>query len=168
MVITLDQILPSVAGMPRIALTAHDSKKQDLLELLNEHLQLLKSSCLVATHGTGVLLAVNLGLFLTLVKSGPMGGDQEIGALIAKGKLDAVIFLRDALAAQAHEPDISALLRLCDAHNVPLATNLATARAVLAHILAPLARKRNKAGPCSVLASLAGAEAVSGGNRGYG
>ena len=68
------------------------------------------------------------------MESGPHGGDQQIGALVAKGEVRAVIFLRDPLTAQAHEPDISALLRVCDVHNIPLATNLATAEAVLSYI----------------------------------
>jgi methylglyoxal synthase len=71
------------------------------------------------------------GLPVTLLQSGPLGGDQQIGALVANGDVDAVIFLRDPLMAHPHEPDVSALLRVCDVHNVPLATNIASAEAVL-------------------------------------
>jgi len=74
------------------------------------------------------------GLPVTLMQSGPLGGDQQIGAMVASNTVKAVIFLRDPLTAQPHEPDITALLRVCDVHNVPLATNLATAEAVL-HLL---------------------------------
>ena len=72
-----------------------------------------------------------IGLPVRLMKSGPQGGDQQIGALVAGGEVQAVIFLRDPLTAHPHEPDVSALVRLCDVHNIPLATNLATAEAVV-------------------------------------
>ena len=77
------------------------------------------------------------GLPVTLMQSGPLGGDQQIGALVASNIVKAVIFLRDPLTAQPHEPDITALLRVCDVHNVPLATNLATAEAVLRLLFEP-------------------------------
>jgi methylglyoxal synthase len=75
--------------------------------------------------------AKGAGLAITLVNSGPMGGDQQIGATVASGVVKAIVFLRDPLTAQPHEPDIAALMRVCDVHNVPLATNLATAEAVM-------------------------------------
>ena len=117
-----------------LALIAHDSKKADLICLAKAHQQGLSELELVATRGTAQLIQSRAGLPVTLMQSGPHGGDQQIGALVAGGDVRAVIFLRDPLMAQPHEPDISALLRICDVHNVPLATNLATAEAVL-HLL---------------------------------
>ncbi len=118
----------------RLALVAHDGKKEELMETLRAFLPILGRCSLVATHGTGSLCIQRLRLPIRLLKSGPRGGDQQVGAMVAEGKLDAVIFLRDPLTAQPHEPDISALLRVCDVHNVPVATNSATARAVLASL----------------------------------
>ena len=117
-----------------LALIAHDSKKEDMVSLLKSHRNELARLDLVATRSTGQLIQSRVGLSVTLMQSGPHGGDQQIGALVANGDVRAVIFLRDPLMAQPHEPDISALLRICDVHNVPLATNLATAEAVL-HLL---------------------------------
>ena len=117
-----------------LALIAHDSKKEDMTCLAKAHQRELAELELVATRNTGQVIQSRVGLPVTLMKSGPHGGDQQIGALVANGKVGAVIFLRDPLMAQPHEPDISALLRVCDVHNVPLATNLATAEAVL-HLL---------------------------------
>ena len=117
-----------------LALIAHDSKKGDMVSLLKSHRNELAELDLVATRSTGQVIQSRIGLPVTLMQSGPHGGDQQIGALVANGNVRAVIFLRDPLMAQPHEPDISALLRICDVHNVPLATNLATAEAVL-HLL---------------------------------
>ncbi|MBE9478144.1 MAG: methylglyoxal synthase [Chloroflexi bacterium] len=117
-----------------LALIAHDSKKSDIICLAKAHQKELAGLKLIATRGTGQLIQSRVGLPVTLMQSGPHGGDQQIGALVANGDVRAVIFLRDPLMAQPHEPDISALLRVCDVHDVPLATNLATAEAVL-HLL---------------------------------
>ena len=117
-----------------LALIAHDSKKEEIVLLAKVHREGLAQLDLVATRSTGALIQARTGLSLTLMESGPHGGDQQIGAMVAKGDVKAVIFLRDSLTAQAHEPDISALLRVCDVHNVPLATNSATAEAVLSCI----------------------------------
>ena len=117
-----------------LALIAHDGKKEEMVHLAKEHRDNLSKLSLVATRSTGQLVREGTGLALTLVNSGPMGGDQQIGALVASGVVKAVIFLRDPLMAQPHEPDIAALMRVCDVHNVPLATNLATAEAVM-HLL---------------------------------
>jgi methylglyoxal synthase len=114
-----------------LALVAHDAKKDDMVDLIKAHKEELAEVGLVATRGTGQLIQERTGLPITLWQSGPLGGDQQIGALIANEEVNAVIFLRDALTANPHEPDVSALLRVCDVHNVPLATNLATAEAVL-------------------------------------
>ena len=109
--------------MKAIALIAHDKKKNEMLEFVGHHLELLKEFHLVATHTTGTLISQTFGLDVETMMSGPLGGDQQIGALVATDSVDFVIFLRDPLSSQPHEPDINALLRLCDVHNIPLATN---------------------------------------------
>jgi methylglyoxal synthase len=114
-----------------LALVAHDAKKDDLMQLIKAHKEELAEIDLVATRDTGQLIQERTGLPITLLQSGPLGGDQQIGALIASDEVDAVIFLRDALTADSREPDVSALLRVCDVHNVALVTNLAAAEAVL-------------------------------------
>jgi len=122
---------------PAIALIAHDRRKEDLLQLAQEFRGLLARSRLVATRTSGTLLIERLGLSVERMLSGPMGGDQQIGARVAEGRIRAVIFLRDAMTAQPHEPDIGALMRVCDVHDVPLATNLGAARALLHALAAP-------------------------------
>ncbi len=114
-----------------LALIAHDAKKEDMVELVKAHKEELTEVNLIATRSTGQLVMGRTRLSVTLLQSGPMGGDQQIGALVANEEVDAVIFLRDPLTAHPHEPDVSALLRICDAHGIPLATNIATAEAVL-------------------------------------
>ena len=117
-----------------LALIAHDAKKEEMIHLAKRHQEKLARIALVATSGTGKLIKARTGLPILLMQSGPHGGDQQIGAMVASGDVKAVVFLRDPLMAQPHEPDITALLRICDVHNVPVATNLATAEAVL-HLL---------------------------------
>jgi methylglyoxal synthase len=114
-----------------LALIAHDAKKENMVELVKAHKEELAGVNLIATRSTGQLVMGRTRLPVTLLQSGPMGGDQQIGALVANEEIDAVIFLRDPLTAHPHEPDVSALLRICDAHSIPLATNTATAEAVL-------------------------------------
>ncbi len=118
-----------------LALVAHDEKKDDLLRLAKRYRSSLARLHLLATSHTGTLLSEELGLPVERFRSGPEGGDIQIGARIVQGDVDAVVFLRDPLTAHPHEPDVSALLRICDAHCIPLATNIATAEAVL-HLLA--------------------------------
>ncbi len=118
-----------------LALVAHDAKKDDIVRLVKTYKEELGKVDLVATRTTGQTIRERVGLPVTLLNSGPMGGDQQIGAMVATGKVNAVIFLRDPLTAHPHEPDVSALLRVCDVHNVPLATNLRTAEAIL-HLIA--------------------------------
>jgi methylglyoxal synthase len=114
-----------------LALIAHDAKKEDMVQLVKAHKEELAEVTLIATRSTGQLVMGRTRLSVTLMQSGPLGGDQQIGALVANEEIDAVIFLRDPLTVHPHEPDVSALLRVCDAHSVPLATNVVTAEAVL-------------------------------------
>jgi len=111
----------------QIALIAHDKKKAEMVEFCREHFERLRRFRLVGTGTTARIIREATGLEVRGVQSGPYGGDQQIGAMVASGEVDAVIFLRDPLTAQPHEPDITALLRVCDVHNVPVATNLAAA-----------------------------------------
>jgi methylglyoxal synthase len=117
-----------------LALIAHDARKEDMVQLVKAHKEELANVTLIATRSTGQLVMGKTKLPVTLMQSGPMGGDQQIGAMVADEQVDAVIFLRDPLTAHPHEPDVSALLRICDAHGIPLVTNIATAEAVL-HLL---------------------------------
>lgn len=118
-----------------LAFIAHDKKKPEIVEFVRRRKALLQAHTLLATGTTGRLLREQTGLEVKCFNSGPYGGDQQIGAEVASGKVDAVIFLRDPLTAQPHEPDITALLRVCDVHNVPLATNEASAELLLAALL---------------------------------
>lgn len=111
----------------RFALIAHDGKKAEMVGFLKDHLALFGSAKLVATGTTGSYVQ-QAGLKVKCLLSGPKGGDAQIAALVAEGKLDAVIFFRDPLGKHPHEPDVQMLLRLCDLHNVALATNPATAK----------------------------------------
>ena len=115
----------------RVALIAHDKKKPEMIGLAIKYKNALSQHEIYATGTTGKLVANATGLTITCKKSGPLGGDQEIGPMIANNALDLVIFLRDPLSAQPHEPDISALLRLCDVTATPLATNVASAEIML-------------------------------------
>ena len=115
----------------RIALIAHDGKKAEMVAFLRDQLGSLKSSdiSLIATGTTGKHIEA-AGLEVTRVLSGPLGGDAQIAAEVAEHKIDAVFFFRDPLDKHPHEPDIAMLMRICDVHNVPLATNPATAKLV--------------------------------------
>ena len=111
----------------KIALIAHDKKKSEITELAVKYKDVLAQHELYATGTTGTLIMGETGLTIHRMKSGPLGGDQQIGAMLAVGELDLMIFLRDPLTAQPHEPDVSALLRLCDVQKLPLATNMSSA-----------------------------------------
>ncbi len=115
----------------RIALIAHDKKKDDMIALAVRYRDVLAEHELFATGTTGTLVMGETALPITRMKSGPLGGDQQIGSMIAEGRMDLVIFLRDPLTAQPHEPDVSALLRLCDVQSIPLATNARSAEIML-------------------------------------
>ena len=119
----------------RIALIAHDMKKDDMITLAAQYIDFLRGCHLVATGTTGGRLANELGLTIDRKHSGPFGGDLQIGAHLVDGQIDAVIFLRDPMTPQPHEPDINALVRACDVHNVACATNLSTAHLVLTQLM---------------------------------
>ena len=110
----------------RIALIAHDGKKAEMVAFVKDNLKVMKKLDIVATGTTGGYIE-EAGLSVKKVASGPRGGDAQIAAMIVEKKIDAVIFLRDPLGIHVHEPDIFMLLRLADVHNIPLATNMATA-----------------------------------------
>ena len=115
----------------KIALIAHDKKKPELLDIAKKYKGGLSEHELYATGTTGTLIMGETKLDIFRYKSGPEGGDQQIGAMLANGDLDLIIFLRDPLTAQPHEPDVSALLRLCDVQKIPLATNASSAKIML-------------------------------------
>lgn len=115
----------------KVALIAHDRKKEEMVQLATAYEAILAQHELFATGTTGTRIMENTSLEVTRFLSGPLGGDQQIGGKVAQNEMDMVIFLRDPLAAQPHEPDINALIRLCDVHKIPLATNLGTAEVLL-------------------------------------
>ena len=114
-----------------IALIAHDAKKDLMVSLARDFAPFLSRCHVMATGTTGSRLIAEAGLEVERLLSGPLGGDLQIGARLAEGLVDAVIFLRDPMTPQPHEPDINALVRACDVHNVPCATNISTARMIL-------------------------------------
>lgn len=121
--------------MLRIAMIAHDGKKADIVSFLLHHKDLFANAELVATATTGTFLE-KAGFNVRKVQSGPRGGDAQIGAMVANGELDFVFFFRDPLGKHPHEPDVQMLMRLCDVHNIPLATNPASAEFLLKGMIA--------------------------------
>lgn len=111
----------------RIALIAHDTKKHALIEWVERNKDVLKGHFLSGTGTTARLIVDKVGLPVKAYNSGPLGGDQQIGARIVEGNIDFVIFFWDPLASQPHDPDVKALLRICAVYDIPLATNRATA-----------------------------------------
>lgn len=118
--------------MYKIAVIAHDGKKAEMVQFLMEHIEALKQNniAIIATGTTGKH-AQKSGLIVERLLSGPMGGDAQIAAQVAEGKIDMVFFFRDPMDKHPHEPDIQMLMRICDVHNVPLATNPATAASLI-------------------------------------
>ncbi len=110
-----------------LALIAHDGKKADMLAFANDHLAVLHRYDLVGTKTTGQLLTDKTGLAVKAMLSGPIGGDAQIAAMVAQGEIAAVFFFVDPLGKHPHDPDIQTLMRICNVHDVPLATNPATA-----------------------------------------
>lgn len=115
----------------KIALIAHDKKKEIMIEFAKKYKDVLAKYDLVATGTTGKMISEATGLEVKRYLSGPYGGDQQLGGRIAEGAINLVVFFRDPLTAQPHEPDVSALLRVCDVHNIPVVTNMATAEIVI-------------------------------------
>ncbi|TAK31723.1 MAG: methylglyoxal synthase [Saprospiraceae bacterium] len=114
----------------KIALIAHDGKKAEMVAFVLHNKPLLEKASLVATGTTGMHIQ-QAGIQVKCLMSGPKGGDAQIGALVATGQLDLVVFFRDPLGKHPHEPDVQMLMRLCDVHNIPLATNPASAKMML-------------------------------------
>ena len=115
----------------KIALIAHDRKKDNLIQFAIAYRDILAEHDLYATGTTGTMIEAETKLPITQFRSGPRGGDQQIGAMIANNDMDMVFFFRDPLTAQPHEPDVMALVRLCDLYHIPLATNMGTAEIIL-------------------------------------
>lgn len=113
--------------MKKIALIAHDRKKDELVDFVKEHKAFFSKYSLVSTGTTGGRIIQATDLEVIRFQSGPIGGDQQVGALIATDEIEAIFFFRDPLTSQPHEPDVQALIRLCDVHKIPVATNTATA-----------------------------------------
>lgn len=117
--------------MPTLALIAHDEKKSEIVAFCQRHRAQLANLKLIATGTTGKRISEATGLAVECLLSGPLGGDAQIAARVATGQVQAVFFLVDPLSAHPHEPDIQGLLRVCNVHNIPLATNQATAEALM-------------------------------------
>ena len=114
-----------------IALIAHDKKKELMIQFCIAYKGILMKHNLCATATTGNLVEEATGLYVYKFLSGPQGGDQQIGARLAYNEIDAVLFFRDSLTKQPHEPEITTIMRLCDVHNIPLATNIASAEILI-------------------------------------
>ena len=124
---TLAQKKVSMQRDKRIALVAHDNKKRDLVEWARFNRQLLAHHRIYATGTTGAMLERQLGISVTSLQSGPLGGDQQVGARIADGEIDFLIFFWDPLEPLPHDPDVKALLRMAVVWNIPIACNRASA-----------------------------------------
>ncbi len=114
-----------------VALIAHDNKKDEMIAFAAEHKDVLERYDLIGTGTTGKLINEKTGLTVQRMLSGPVGGDAQIAARVAEGKVEAVFFFIDAMDKHPHDPDINSLLRICNVHNVPLATNPATATYII-------------------------------------
>lgn len=114
-----------------IALIAHDKKKELMAQFCIAYKGILSRHSLYATDATGKVIIDNTGMSVYRFLPGPQGGDQQIGARVAYNEIDLVLFFRDPLTAEAYEPDVAGLLKLCDMHNIPIATNLATAEVLI-------------------------------------
>ena len=124
--------MASIASViPTVAVIAHDGKKDAVVEFVKDHRNVFTLCNLIATGTTGGRIIDATGLSVRRYLSGPLGGDAQIGALVASGEVQVVIFIVDPLTAHPHEPDVQGLIRICNVHGVPIATNLATAKMLL-------------------------------------
>lgn len=123
--------MPEERAAKTVALIAHDNKKDDMIAFALRYRDVLERYNLVATGTTGRLIGERTGLPVTRMLSGPLGGDAQIAALVAVGEVAAVFFFIDPLGKHPHDPDINSLLRICNVHDVPLATNAATASFII-------------------------------------
>ncbi len=120
-----------MGAQKRVALIAHDNRKPDMVEWVKQNRDLLEGHELFATGTTGALLEDEVRLSVTRFRSGPLGGDQQVGARIAEGEIDCLIFFTDPLAPHPHDVDVKALLRIAVVYNIPIACNRATAEFIL-------------------------------------
>ena len=126
----MDELQETAEGKT-LAMIAHDGKKADMVAFATYNREKLKNYNLIATGSTGKLLQEKVGLEVERLRSGPYGGDAQIAARVAEGKVDGVFFLVDPLDKHPHDPDIQTLLRACNVHNIPIATNVATADLII-------------------------------------
>ena len=124
---TVDSLTMVIGKQKRIALIAHDGKKQDMLNWCVTNKHILENHILCGTGTTARMITERVGISVKGYNSGPLGGDQQIGAKIVEGKIDMIIFFSDPLAAQPHDPDVKALLRIAQVYDIPIANNMATA-----------------------------------------
>lgn len=123
----IDYLNMTIKKQKNIALIAHDGKKQEMLKWCEDNKDILKKHKLCGTGTTARMITDNVGLQVKGYNSGPLGGDQQIGAKIVEGRIDIVIFFSDPLAAQPHDPDVKALLRIAQVYDIPIANNISTA-----------------------------------------
>ncbi len=123
----MDYLTLTIGKVKTIALIAHDQKKHELIQWCNEHREILKGHFLCGTGTTARMITEATGLPVKGYNSGPLGGDQQIGAKIVEGRVDLVIFFSDPLTAQPHDPDVKALLRIAQVYDIPIANNKASA-----------------------------------------
>lgn len=123
----IDDVSFKIGKQKRIALVAHDGKKDDIVIWVDKNKDVLKNHFLCGTGTTARILSDKTGLSIKAFNSGPLGGDQQIGARIVEGNIDFVVFLWDPLESQPHDPDVKALLRIAVVYNIPIANNIATA-----------------------------------------
>ena len=123
----MDYLTLTIGKVKTIALIAHDQKKHELIQWCDEHKEILKGHFLCGTGTTARMITEATGLPVKGYNSGPLGGDQQIGAIIVEGRVDLVIFFSDPLTAQPHDPDVKALLRIAQVYDIPIANNKASA-----------------------------------------